>query len=290
MPSLTEIIPVLAESAFFRSAVAIAGVALGAALAYRLSVTGIQRFCQRVLRRRIQETEARERRLQTLVNIFRSIVAVTIVVIAAIMMLAEAGVAIGPLLAGAGVAGVAVGFGAQYLVRDLIAGIFTLLENEYRVGDIVCISEKCGTVEDITLRSVTLRSLDGALHYIPHGDISVISNLSKEYGGIRLTIPVAYDSDIEHVITVVNRVGEEMARDEYWAPKITEPPGFLRVDKFGDSALHVIVLGKTKPLEHPAVRGEYLKRIKIAFDEEGIIMPYPRQVVFHREYPDDMPL
>jgi len=132
------------------------------------------------------------------------------------MIFQEAGIAIGPLLAAAGIVGLAFGFGGQYLIRDLISGLFLIIENQYRIGDVVCFDKTCGLVEDISLRMTTLRDLDGTVHHIPHGDIKKVSNLSNSFSRVNLNIGIAYNSDLEKVIDVVNRVGKELAEDPQW--------------------------------------------------------------------------
>jgi len=199
--------------------------------------------------------------------------------LALLMIFQEMGVAIGPLLAAAGIAGLAFGFGGQYLIRDLISGLFIIMENQYRIGDVVCFDKTCGLVEDISMRMTTLRDLDGIVHHVPHGEIKMVSNLSKQFARVNLNIGIAYNSDLERVISVVNRVGEELANDPAWREFIIKPPQFLRVDDFGDSAIIIKILGETKPLKQWDVTGELRKRLKIAFDREGIEIPFPQRVV-----------
>jgi small-conductance mechanosensitive channel len=201
-----------------------------------------------------------------------------VVVLAALMILSEFGVNIAPLIAGAGIIGLAVGFGGQYVIRDIITGLFIILENQYRVGDAVTISGIAGSVEDITLRVTVLRDLDGTVHHIPHGEVTTVSNKAK--GFARVDIGVSYDTQLEKVIDVINQVGQEMTEDEYFGDLITDAPKFLRVNEFADSAVILKILGETKPLSQWEVAGELRKRLKIAFDREGIEIPYP-QVVMH---------
>jgi len=223
--------------------------------------------------------EAEKKREDTLIRIFSTSTAVIIWVLALLMLLQEIGFAIGPLLAAAGIAGIAFGFGGQYLIRDLISGLFMIMENQYRIGDVVCFDGTCGLVEDISLRMTTLRDLDGIVHHVPHGEIKKISNLSKYFARVNLNLGVAYDSNLEHVISVIDKVGEELANDSAWRESIIKPPKFLRVDDFGDSAIILKILGETKPLKQWDVTGELRKRIKIAFDKEGIEIPFPQRVI-----------
>lgn len=223
--------------------------------------------------------EAEQKREDTLIRVFNGVVIVLIWLIALLMILSEFGVSIAPLLAGAGVVGVAIGFGAQYVVRDFVTGLFLILENQYRVGDVVCVGTTCGVVETINLRMTILRDLDGVAHHIPNGEIKSASNLSKHFARVNLNVGVSYQSDLEKVIKVVNQVGQDLASDSKWKDVITDPPKFLRVDDFADSAVVIKILGETKPLQQWDVTGELRKRIKIAFDKEGIEIPYPQRVV-----------
>jgi moderate conductance mechanosensitive channel len=227
--------------------------------------------------------EAEEKRENTLIRVFHRTLHTVIIVVAVLMVLSEIGIDIGPLLAAAGLAGIAFGFGAQYLIRDVIAGLFIILENQYRVGDVACLDSTCGLVEDINLRTTVLRDLDGTVHHIPNGTFQKASNLSKFFARVNINIGVDYDSDLEHVITVVNRVGNELASDPKWKDLIIKPPQFLRVDEFADSAINIKILGDTKPLKQWDVMGELRKRLKVAFDKEGIVIPFPQRVVHQKK-------
>lgn len=223
--------------------------------------------------------EAEKKRGDTLIRIFSTSAAILIWILALLMVLQEIGLAIAPLLAAAGIAGLAFGFGGQYLIRDLISGLFIIMENQYRIGDVVCFDGTCGLVEDISLRMTTLRDLDGIVHHVPHGEIKKVSNLSKYFARVNLNIGISYDSNLEQVISVVNKVGQELANDPDWKEFIIKSPQFLRVDDFGDSAIIIKILGETKPLKQWDVTGELRKRIKIAFDKEGIEIPFPQRVI-----------
>jgi moderate conductance mechanosensitive channel len=223
--------------------------------------------------------EAEEKRENTLINIFTVTLKTLLFVIAAIMILGEFGVEIGPVLAAAGIVGLAFGFGGQYLIRDIITGLFIIMENQYRIGDVININGIGGLVEDITLRKTTLRDLDGTVHHIPHGEIKTVSNLTKDFSRVNMNIGVAYHSNLEHVIKVVNEVGIDLAHDPYFNEFIIQPIQFVRVNDFADSAIMIKVLGETKVLKQWEVAGEYRKRIKIAFDKEGIEIPFPQRVI-----------
>ena len=178
--------------------------------------------------------------------------------------------------------GIAIGWGARSLIQDFLAGIFIILENEYRIGDVVCLDDTCGLVQDITLRKTVLRNLDGAEHHISNGSIRKASNLSKDFARVNLDIGIAYNSNLEKVIEVVNRVGKELTEDPEWKDDILKPPQFNRVNDFADSAIIIKILGETKPLKQWAVAGELRKRLKIAFDKEEIEIPFPQVSVWTR--------
>src|SRR3989344_4841346 len=223
--------------------------------------------------------EAEKKREDTLIRIISGFSVVAIWVIAVLMALQELGLAIGPLLATLGIAGLAVGFGGQYLIRDIIAGLFIIIENQYRIGDVVCFDKTCGLVEDISLRKTVLRDLDGKVHHIPHGEVKITSNLSKDFARVNLNIGVDYSSDLEKVIEVVNRVGREVSEDPAFKDDIIKTPEFMKVDDFGDSAIIIKIFGETKPLKQWGITAELRKRIKIAFDKEGIEIPFPQRVI-----------
>lgn len=223
--------------------------------------------------------EAELKRENTLIRIFNGALNVIVVTIALLMILKEGGIDIGPILAGAGIVGLAVGFGGQYLIRDIITGLFIILENQYRIGDVVTLNSTGGLVEDISLRMTTLRDLDGTVHHIPNGEIKQVANLTKKFARVNLNIGVSYKSNLEKVINVINKTGMELAGDPLFKDSIITPPAFLRVDDFADSAIVVKILGDTMPLKQWEVTGELRKRLKIAFDREGIEIPFPQRVI-----------
>ncbi|MBI2065814.1 MAG: mechanosensitive ion channel family protein [Candidatus Zambryskibacteria bacterium] len=253
------------------------------AVAYVLKRTG-GAFIDKVVRQTLTpdhflNKEAEKKREDTLIRVFSGILSILVWILVTLIILDEAGFAIGPFLAAAGVAGLALGFGGQYLIRDLISGLFIILENQYRISDVVCFDNTCGLVEDISLRMTIIRDLDGVVHYVPHGEIKKVSNLSKDFARVNLNIGVAYNSNLERVIEVVNKVGQELADDQDWKDLIIKPPQFLRVDDFADSAIVIKILGETKPIEQWGVMGELRKRLKIAFDQAGIEIPFPQRVI-----------
>ena len=253
----------------------------------------LKRFLPRVVRRTVAQTgykeseEGLEKRTKTLLSIFKGMARVLIIIVVIIMILDEVGVPIAPVLAGFGIAGVAIGFGAQYLIRDLIAGIFIILENQYRVGDVVRVAGIGGLVEYITLRKTVLRDLDGIVHHVPNGEIKTASNFTRHFSRVNLNVSVGYGTDLDHAISVINRVGKELAGDEKWREKIISPPKVERVDSLGDSGIEIKILGDVKPIQQWAVMGELRLRLKKAFDAEGIEIPWPHtKVYFGNPLPD----
>ena len=255
-------------------------------LVYRILRSFLPSIVERSMSARGRGKKAREelaRRVQTLSSALATVAAVLLVLVAAFMVLSELGVDVTPLLATAGVAGIAVGFGAQSLIKDIVTGMFILSEDQYNKGDIVRVSGITGLVEDVTLRRTILRDLDGIVHSIPNGEITTASNYTKQYARINLEVPVAYGEDLDHCIDVINRIGLEMYKDPAWSPKIRSAPQSLGVNKFGDSGIDIKVLGDTKPMMQWEVSREFRRRIKNAFDQENIEIPWPHLKLYHGE-------
>ena len=265
---------------FLDHGVKVLAIVVSALIIQRFTGIFIEKSVRRlVVPSRFLSKDAERKREDTLIRIFTTSVEILLWILVGLMGLSELGFAVGPLLAAAGVAGLAFGFGGQYLIRDLISGLFIIMENQYRIGDVVCFDSTCGLVEDISLRMTTLRDMDGTVHHVPHGEVKQVSNLSKNFSRVNLNIGIAYNADLEHVIAVVNRVGMELTNDPDWKDMIIAPPQFLRVDDFGDSSVIIKILGDTQPIKQWDVTGELRKRIKIAFDKEGIEIPFPQRVI-----------
>lgn len=247
----------------------------------RFSGLFIERFIRKIVpANNYNDSEVAERKREdTLIRISVASLRVAVWLMASLILLSEIGINIGPLIAAAGVIGLAFGFGGQYLIKDLISGFFIILENQYRIGDVVCFDSTCGLVEDITLRATILRDLDGVVHHVPHGTISRVSNQAKNFARVNINLGVSYSEDLEKVISVINETGNALAEDEVWKEHIIKPIQFLRVADFADSAVMVKVLGETTPLQQWSVAGEFRKRIKIAFDKAGIEIPFPQRVI-----------
>ncbi len=225
----------------------------------------------------------RSKRLETLSGIIETTITVVVLIAALLMVLKEAGIEIAPLLAGAGIVGLAVGFGAQSLVKDVISGFFILLENHMNVGDVVRIAGEAGLVESINLRITTLRDLEGKVHVIPNGEIKVVTNFTREWSRALLEIGVAYKEDVDRVIEVLKEVGEELRQDEKFAPLILEPMEILGLDSFGNSSVNIKLMFKTQPIKQWAVAREYRRRVKKAFDRENIEIPFPHVTLYMGE-------
>jgi small-conductance mechanosensitive channel len=245
----------------------------------------VRRFMSRPVRG--ESREGLKRRGDTLQGVFLGLGRIIIILLVIFMILSELDVSIGPILAGFGIAGIAVGFGAQYLIRDLIAGVFILMENQYRVGDVARVADVAGLVEEVNLRKTVLRDLDGIVHHIPNGEIRVASNYSRHFARVNLDVSVAYGTDLDFAISVINRVCREMAEEEEWSKVIRTMPQVLRVNDLGDSGIDIKILGDVKPLEQWNVTGQLRLRLKKAFDAEGIEIPWPHTKVYFGNKPGD---
>ncbi len=248
-------------------------ILLMAGIALRLVPRAISRVRRAVEAR--QESAEDGRRVQTLSRVIRYVVTVAVTVIAGILMLGEFGISVAPILGAAGVVGIALGFGAQSLVKDYFTGFFLLLENQIRVGDVVEAGGKSGAVEELTLRYLRLRDYSGNVHYVPNGNISVVTNMSLGFAQAVIDAGVAYGEDIDRVVAVMRQVGEELRRDAAFSAKILDALEVAGVDRWADSAVVIRCRFKVLPLEQWNVRREYLRRLKMAFDREGIEIPFP---------------
>ncbi len=250
----------------------------------------IPRLVQRTIALRMEKKHEVEiqKRSRTLIKVLRTTCAFIIGVIVLFTILAEVGVNIGPALASLGVLGIAVGFGAQNLVKDFINGLFILMENQYGIGDVVKVAGICGLVEELNLRRTILRDLDGVVHHIPNGEIQIASNYTKEFSRVNLNISVSYNEDLDRVINVINGVCNRMAESEAWKSKLIKKPQVLRVDALGDSGIEIKIMGDTVPRAQWDIMGELRRRIKTEFDRQGIEIPWPHvKVYFGSQPPSD---
>ncbi|TEU16419.1 MAG: mechanosensitive ion channel family protein [Dehalococcoidia bacterium] len=230
------------------------------------------------------ETEIQQR-TDTLSSILVKIAGIIILIVAVITILPEFGVNITSLIAAIGIGGLAIAFAAQSLIRDFIAGFFILLEDQYEIGDVVSIAGIAGVVEDITLRRTVLRDLDANVHSVPNGKIELSTNMTKKYSRVNLNVSVGYGENLKHVIDIINKICQEMAKDPQWKDDFITTPSVLRVDKLGDSGIDIKILGDTKPAKQWAIMGELRLRLKDAFDREGIEIPWPHTKVYFGNAP-----
>jgi small-conductance mechanosensitive channel len=263
-------------------------LALGVALWYVMKKSLPVLVRHTMVKTKGESKEGIKKRTETLNSVFIGLGRIVIIIIVIFMILDELAIPIAPVLAGFGIAGIAVGFGAQYLIRDLIAGIFIIMENQYRVGDVAKIADIAGLVEEVNLRRTVLRDLDGIVHHVPNGEIRVASNYTRHFSRVNLDVPVAYGTDLSHAMSVINRIGQELAADEAWGKQIINAPYALRVNKWGDSGIDIKILGDVKPMQQWAVMGELRLRLKKAFDDEGIEIPWPHTKVYFGNAPEDV--
>ena len=226
----------------------------------------------------LQAAEAKKR-AHTLGNTLRHALLITISFVAILMILGELGIQLGPLLATAGIGALAIGFGAQSLVKDVINGFFIILENQYRIGDAIEVGGVSGLVESVSLRKTVLRDLDGKVHTIPNGEIKIVSNSSKEWSRSVLDVGISYREDVNQVIDLLSQIGKELEAEESYKSAILSPLQILGVEKFEESQLVIRMMIKTAPLKQWEIGRELRRRIKHRFDEKGIEIPFPHRVL-----------
>ncbi len=225
----------------------------------------------------------RKQRAETLGGVLRSITTFSLFTVAAIMALSELGADIGPLIAGAGIVGIALGFGAQTLVRDFLSGLFMLFEDQYGIGDVVDLGDATGTVEAVSLRVTRLRDVNGTVWYVRNGEILRVGNMSQNWARTVLDISVAYHEDLARVRRILEEVAHDLWEDEDFKGRVIEEPSVWGVQDLAADGVTVRVALKTAPLEQWAVAREMRQRIKARFDHEGIEMPFAQRVVWHRD-------
>ena len=246
----------------------------------------LKRFVPRLVKRTIlvrmrdKSESVVMKRSKTISHVITNTIGILLGVIVLFTILGQVGVNIGPALASLGILGLAVSFGAQSLIKDLINGLFILMEDQYGIGDVVKVAGISGLVEDVNLRRTVLRDLDGIVHHIPNSEIAVASNFTKEYSRVNMNISVSYNEDLDRVISVINRVCAGMVKEPVWNDKIIKAPQVLRVDALGGSGIDIKILGDTRPSMQWEVMGELRKRIKKEFDREGIEIPWPHMKVY----------
>jgi len=247
-------------------------------------------FMQRFEKNVSIDTKEAEKRVDTLLHILAMSAKTLIWTMIILLLLRKLGVDIAPLIAGAGIIGLAVGFGAQELVRDVISGFFMLLENQVRTGDVAIINGTGGLVESISLRTITLRDQSGVVHVFQNGKINTLSNMTKEWSAIVFDIGVAYKENTDRVVEIIRTVAEELRADPEFSEKIIEPMEIMGVDDLADSAVVIKARFKTKPIMQWAVGREYRRRLKMAFDEKGIEIPFPHRTIYWGEAIKPLPI
>jgi moderate conductance mechanosensitive channel len=270
-------------------------IVVAALIAVRLTRLFVHGIVKALMDREATEGTAQElsavelkKRMDTLDTLGGNTLQFFIVVIAFLMILGHVGLDIGPAVAGLGVVGIAVGFGAQSLVRDYLNGALILIENQFARGDVVRLAGVAGTVEDFTLRRTTLRDLDGIVHTVPNGEIRVASNLTRVWSRINQDVTVVYGTDIDMAIEVVDNVGREMAGDPIWKRRVLEAPRVERVQALAENGVTLKILGTVRAADQWAAAGDLRKRLLAAFKEHGIELPRPQRVVLTRNANTDL--
>ncbi|HEU4708941.1 MAG TPA: mechanosensitive ion channel family protein, partial [Methylophilaceae bacterium] len=235
---------------------------------------------------RAEDNPEELKRIGTLTQVFRYIFTVLISVVTLMLILSELGISIAPILATAGVAGVAIGFGAQSLVKDYFTGFILLLENQIRQGDVVEIAGKGGFVEEVTLRYVKMRDYDGNVHFIPNGAITVVTNMSRQFAFSVINIRVAYKEDVDQVIQIMKEVAKELRADPAFKDRILNDIEMAGVDSLGDSSITILCRFQVTALSQWDVRREFYRRIKRVFQERGIEIPFPHLTVYPGHHKD----
>ena len=280
-PPLSTIVDVLRTNGF-----RILVIVVVAWIAYRLSRVLVRGIVKALLDREATEGTAQElsaievqKRMDTLDELGANVVRSFVVLIAGVMVLSALDLDVGPAIAGLGVVGIAVGFGAQSLVRDYLNGALILIENQYSKGDVVSIAGVSGSVEDFSLRRTTLRDLDGVVHTVPNGEVKVASNRTRTWARINQNVTVAFGTDIDKAITVVDDLGRQMHDDPIWKRRILEPPRVERVESIEERGITLKILGTVRASEQWAAGGEFRKLLLEAFARNGIQLPRPPQVI-----------
>lgn len=280
MQELLQQLPLEAAqlTAIIFTALRIVGILVGAKIVIGLAQRGVRAMRMRIASR-MDDKEA-ARRAETLGRVIRNLIAVVVWLIAGMLVLSEFGVSLAPILGAAGVAGLAIGFGAQSLVKDFFTGFFLLLENQIRQGDAVTIADHSGTVEEVTLRYVQLRDYDGNVHFVPNGMITSVINKSRGFAHAVVNVGVSYSADLDQTMAVMQEVGAALRQDAAFADRVMGDLDMAGVEELGDSAVMIRARLRTTPGDQWTVRREYLRRLKKALDQAGIEIPFP-QVVMH---------
>ncbi len=251
-------------------------VVLGAAAWFGLQ--SLLRLVRRALMARAEDPED-DKRIATIIHVIKYVVSVVLVVVVLMLILSNLGISIAPLLGAAGVAGVAIGLAAQGIAKDFIRGLSLLIDNQIRVGDSVEIAGKAGVVEEVTMRTVTLRDYEGTVHFIPMGDVHIVTNRSFGYSYALLDVGIGYDADVDQAMQVIREVADELKSAPEFAKLVLEPIEIAGVDRWADSSVVIKSRIKVPPGNAAVVRREMLRRLKKRFDREGIAIPYPHMTL-----------
>lgn len=248
--------------------------------------TFLRRLEHRLIQRGKEEGEVpteSAKRAETLVRLLRQGVIIVLWLVALLVVLREFGLDVAPILASAGVVGLAIGFGAQNLVRDVISGFFMILENQVRVGDVAIVNGTGGLVEAINFRTIVLRDLAGVVHVFPNGTITTLSNMTKEWSAYVFNLGVAYKEDVDRVTEIIKAVAQELREDPHFGKLMIEDAEIFGLDQFGDSAVVIKGRLKTKPIKQWEVGREFQRRIKRSFDEQNVEIPFPHRSIYFGE-------
>lgn len=282
MEQLLKVLNTINFHALLDKALHIMIILVAARLGSKMLRRLLERFNSILVQRSIVSGESAtesSKRIDTLVRLLRQGVYVALWIIVILMIIKEVGIEIGPILAGAGIMGLAVGFGAQNLVKDVISGFFLILENQIRIGDVVSINGISGSAEQINFRTIVLRDGAGVIHIIPNGSIASFSNFTHGWSAYVFDIGVSYRENPDRVIRILRETGAQMRKEEPYGSSMIEDPEIFGVDRFDDSAVVIKGRIKTKPVRQWEVGREFLKRVKYAFDEQGIEIPFPQRTI-----------
>lgn len=285
-PSEVQPLLVAALAAAAKAGLSIAVVLVGGYLGshfLRLALGHLETMLIRSGERTEPVPGSARKRVTTLTGLLRTLGVVILWAMVTILCLSQLGLDVTPILAGAGIVGLAVGFGAQNLVRDVISGFFLVLENQVRVGDVAIVNGTGGLVEAITFRTIVLRDLAGVVHVFPNGAVSTLANMTKEWSAYVIDVGVAYKEDTDRVVDVMRQVAEGLRQDPAYGPLILEPIEIFGVDAFGESEVTVKARLKTLPIQQWTVGREYRRRLKKAFDASGIEIPFPHRSLYFGE-------
>lgn len=266
------------------SALRIVLILFGAWVLRYFASKGIRAFREYMTNRKANWQD--KQRLETLGLVFRYTINVILSIVAGMLVLTELGISIAPILATAGVLGLAVGFGAQSLVKDYFSGFFLLLEDQIRFGDVVTVGGKSGLVEEVTLRFVRLRAYDGSVHFVPNGQIDSVTNMTRDYSFAVLDIGIAYRENIDDAFVVIRQIAAELRADEKYQDIILEDVDLAGVENWAASAISIRFRIKVQPTQQSTIKHEFLRRLKIAFDAQGIEIPFPHLTVYAGQFKD----